>query len=178
MIIVFGFVLLVLAGALVLLFAMFGELASRVGTHTESLRNDRVEPLEDATLGAVPGNWPAELAEVADAEHALLIVVSSSCRNCADVMSQLSADAATRADVFVLVSCPTARAGREFVAAYETSGLRYHIDEYGSWVGTEFNVHVSPVGLVLRDGRLDSALMFTSVAALRAEAGQLVGHSS
>jgi hypothetical protein len=178
MIIVFGLVLLVLAGAVVLLFAMFGELASRVGTQTESIRNDRVEPLENAALGAVPDNWPAELAEAAHAEHALLIVVSSSCRNCADVMSQLSADAATRADVFVLVSCPTARAGQEFVAAYETSGLRYHIDEYGSWVGTEFNIHVSPVGLILRNGRLDSALMFTSVAALRAEAGQLVGHSS
>jgi hypothetical protein len=178
MITIFGYVLLVLACAVVLLFAMFGELVSRVGTQTESIRNDKVEPLENAAIGRTPQDWPTALAEVADAERALLIVMSAACRSCADVMSQLSADAASRARVFAVVSCNNAETGRDFLARYETAGLRHFIDVSGAWARTELDIQISPVGLVLRKGQLESALMFTSVAALVAETDLLVGNPS
>ena len=47
--------------------------------------------------------------------------------------------------------------------------FRHYVDEGGAWVDEQFDLRVSPVALVFRDGRLDSAYGFNDVAALRNE---------
>jgi hypothetical protein len=66
----FGFVLLVLAGAVVLLFAMLGELTARLPTLRVPYRDPSVRPLEEARLGRVPSTWPASISSYSSSPRA------------------------------------------------------------------------------------------------------------
>lgn len=169
MFVLFGFILLVLAGAVVLLFAMLGELASRVPDRGASSRTRTVIPLETARLGRAPGQWPEGLAGCADGKPSVILVLSTACTACADVASQLSEGSpdASWEQLAVLVSCPDPDAGQEFIARHGLRRFPHHVDEGGEWVSEQFAVRQSPVALVFHDGRLRSAFQFADVAALR-----------
>jgi hypothetical protein len=171
----FGFVLLVLAGAVVLLFAMLGELTARLPALGVSYRDPSVRPLEEARLGQVPSTWPAPLSQVVEAtDPALLLVLSTACASCEDVAVQL-ADELERGGMqqtAVVVSCGDRANGEDFVERHGLRRLPCYIDEDGSWVTGAFGVQTSPTGLLIRDRRLESALLFADVAALRAAVTQ------
>jgi hypothetical protein len=171
--IVFAFVLLVMAAALVLLFAMMGALASRVPDPDKPAdRSQSVRPLEEARLGHSPAVWPTGLSRLASADKSLLLVLSTACGSCVDVAKQLSGDVARdqAGDIAVLVSCPGRDAGEDFVHRHGLAAVAHLVDEGGAWVKSEFNVMMSPTGLVFQDGRLESALMFADLDALRTAA--------
>src|SRR5574340_91912 len=157
MIYVLAFALLVLAGAVVLLFAMLGELTARLPYLSLGYRDPFVKPLEEARLGATPTVWPEQLEGVADGGQAsVLIVLSTSCVSCDNVAIQLqqrtrSGSMAGRA---VVVSCRDARTGENFVRRHSLDQLSYYIDERGDWLETSFGVRTSPTALVLREGVL------------------------
>lgn len=169
MFILFGFILLVLAVAVVVLFAMLGELASRVPDRGAASRTRAVAPLDKARLGRAPGRWPDGLAGCADGEPSVLLVLSTACSACADVATQLAEGSSYGSGerLAVLVSCPNRDAGEEFVARHGLGRFRHHLDEGGEWVSEEFDVRQSPVALVFHGGRLMSAFQFADVAALR-----------
>jgi hypothetical protein len=171
--IVFAFVLLVLAGSLVLLFAMMGALASRVPDPARPAdRSQSVRSLEQARLGHSPAVWPPGLSRLASADKSLLLVLSTACGSCVDVAKQLSADV-TRdraGDIAVVVSCADRDAGEDFVHRHGLKAVAHLVDEGGTWVKSEFDVMMSPTGLVFHDGRLESALMFADLDALRTAA--------
>ena len=54
MLVIFGIALLVVAAAVVVLFAMLGELATRIPAPGPTRRDPVVQPLEEARLGGVP----------------------------------------------------------------------------------------------------------------------------
>jgi len=56
--VVFGVALLILAVAMVVLFAMMGELASRVPGPSAIRRDATVRSLDEAQLGSIPSSWP------------------------------------------------------------------------------------------------------------------------
>jgi len=166
---VFGVALLILAAAVVLLFAMIAELASRVPDPRNSGRSTALRPLPEARLGRVPTGWPDGLARLADRHDVLLLVLSTACGSCMDVALQLrDADPTELAEIGVVVSCGTAQAGHDFVRTQGVAAFPHVVDVDGAWVSEEFDVRVSPTGLFLRDGRLESALLFSDLAALRA----------
>ena len=167
MIYLFGFVTLLLAGAVVVLFAMLGELSSRVGVVTSP--DEQVEPLPEAVIGREPSSWPARLSAMSTTDDGIALVLSTSCNSCKQIAQQMQASPElTRGNLAVIVSTPTEARGEQFVADYGLAAVLNYVDVGGDWVGNEFGVRTSPVGLVFRRGRLVSALLFGDLAALRA----------
>ena len=170
----FALVLLLLAGAVVLLFAMLGELTARLPSLNVDYRDPTVSPLEEARLGSAPESWPEPLAPlVANGNgSALLMILSTACGSCESVARQL----AEEIDVYppsrtgVVISCADRRVGEDFVRRHGLGRMPTYVDEGGDWVTASFGVQTSPTGLAIRDGRLQSATVFTDVAALRAAA--------
>jgi hypothetical protein len=162
MLVAFGFVLLVFAVAIVVLFAMLAELASRVPSREPDTPWTR--PLEEARVGRVPEAWPADFA---GKEHPVVLVLSTACQSCRAVAVQLSEEHADWADVALVISTSSRPLGDEFVAQYKLGRFTYYIDEGGDWVSEEFGVRTSPSALVFRDGRLATAHVFSDVATLR-----------
>jgi hypothetical protein len=183
----FGAVLLLLVAAVVLLFAMLGELTSRLPTEREAAaaRDPEIWALEDARLGVEPSRWPAGLAGLSAAEAPdpdaarPVLVLSTACSTCKDVAAQLSdeLDQGAEADMAVIVSTAERERGERFVEQYGLQRLPHYVDEGGAWVADEFDVRMSPTALVMRGGRLESALVFQDVQALRTKVNEPKGVS-
>ncbi|MFG3705348.1 hypothetical protein ACGF7U_11535 [Micromonospora sp. NPDC047670] len=167
----FGFGLLVVAGAVVVLFAMLGELYARSGgmdgAGAPGGGSGTVRLLDGARIGSRPEHWPAGLAEVADADLRVVLVFSTSCNSCEKAAGEIGDLADTR-DFAVLISTITEERGEDFMNRHELSAMPHHIDVGGEWVAGELGVMTSPSALVFRHGRLVSALLFTDMAALSA----------
>jgi hypothetical protein len=166
MLLLFGFALLVLAAAMVVLFAMMGELSSRVPEPGATQRDTTVRPVEEARIGHAPGVWPEGLPDPAGAD---LLVLSTACGSCKRVAEQLRADPAHAAwpELAVVVSTAGRQTGEDFVAAHGLDRFPHYVDEAGEWTLGEFGVQISPTALVFRSGKLTSAYVFNDVAALR-----------
>lgn len=170
MLFVLALAVLVLAIAVVILFAMLGQLAGRVPEPEQ--RVPFLKSLPEIPLGGVPGEWPPGLP---GRQECTLIVLSTICRSCADIAQQLSAEPgyADRPDVgLVIATGARAGGGEEFVERHSLQRFRYFIDEHGDWVSAQFDLRFSPAALVLRGGRLESAYSFNDVAALLVRVGE------
>jgi hypothetical protein len=169
--ILFGFVLLVLAGAVVLLFAMLAELTARLPTLGLDYRDPSLSPLEEARVGESVDRWPPSLDElVASDDPALVLVLSTACASCERIGAQLS-DELTSGDASrtgVLISCADTQTGDDLVRRYGLERLPYHLDLGGRWISEQFGVQTSPTALIVKDRRLETALVFTQLSAVRA----------
>jgi hypothetical protein len=160
-----GIALLLLAAAVVLLFAMFGELAARVGRPTAGDRAAvDVQPVDGARIGTTPSVWPGRLAEVPSNGRAVVLSLSTSCGSCREVAEQLAQGDARR--YAIALASPDPATGADFLASYQLTGLPHHVDVGGQWLRGELGVQHSPAALVFRDGELVSASIFTDVRAL------------
>jgi hypothetical protein len=164
-------VLLLLAGCVVLLFAMFGELAQRVAMAGETAPAAVVRPLEEARIGASPTSWPEPIASLLEERDGsvLLPVLSTACGSCEKVARQLATEDesdSVRATA-IIISCGDRSTGEEFVRRHGLGHLRTYVDEGGTWVNSSFGVEISPTALVIREKKLQTALVFTDVPALR-----------
>ena len=174
----FGFVLLLLAGGMVALFAMIGELASRVGDPANpAAPSPQVEPVEDARTGHSPTVWPAGLEPVRVADTAVLLVLSTVCSSCQSVARQLAEQPDIDLDRpwGVVVTCGDVARGEEFVARYGLARLPHVVDVNGDWVRDEFNVQSSPVAVLFTHSTVTAALLFNDVAALDAASARTLG---
>jgi len=161
--------MLVMAAAIVLLFAMMGELTARLPHLSVGYRDPVVRPLPEVHIGARATRWPDELRDLANDEGpACLVVLSTACATCGDVAEQLAEHLSRRSRVptGIAVSCADRRAGEELVRRHDLSRLPVYVDERGEWVGREFGARTSPSGLVLRQGVVDAAYVFGDVVAL------------
>jgi hypothetical protein len=162
----------VLAGAIVLLFAMLGELTSRLPHLQVGYRQPFVRPLEEAIVGARPLFWPDPLTEIGhDHRSALIMALSTACATCENVAMQLAAGYGVSDDqeLAVVVSTGSRAAGTDFIRRNGLGHLTTYIDERGDWLINSFGVKTSPSALVLRDGALESAFVFGDVDTLRRE---------
>lgn len=166
--IILAITVVALTVAVVGLFAMMGELASRVPTSTPSDAETWPQVLDDARLGARPDDWPAELAELRDAAHGMLVVLSTSCTSCARIASGETGEFVIPAEVSaVAIACPSDEVGRAFVAEHRSlQGRPVLIDPAGEWLRGAFDVSTSPSALVFSHGRLLSGHTVTTAAAL------------
>jgi hypothetical protein len=175
-----GFVLLLMAGAIVALFAMVGELASRVPDPAATgASSTEVQPLEDARVGHSPVTWPAGLEALGAADTALLLVLSTVCSSCRTLATQLEKER----DPFpgrswgVVVTCGDLANGKQFIKYHGLDRVPHFVDVDADWVLAEFNVQSSPVGVLVAHSTVEAALMFNDVAALNtAIARTLDGH--
>jgi hypothetical protein len=153
-------VVLVLASAIVLLFAMLGELSSRVPASDEDGRR-RLEPVDKARTGHRPETWPAELAHIDEQEYSLMLVLSSTCSSCEQIAGQVSKmfDRGP-ANLAVVVACPARERGEHFAGVHGIDRGALYIDEDGVWSKRELGVDTSPAAVLFRNGRLQSALLF------------------
>ncbi|MEV2271300.1 hypothetical protein [Nonomuraea africana] len=167
MLVVFAFALLVLAAAIVVLFAMFGELASRVRDPASAHQRDsRVEQLEDLQVGRALEVWPNGMPH---SDDATLLVLSTSCESCRDVATQLSSDPGHSdwEGVGLVISTAGRQTGENFIADFHLEGFPHFVDEGGDWSREELGVQQSPTAVVVRSGLLDSAYVFNDVSSLR-----------
>ena len=93
MLYLFGAVTLLLAAAVVVLFAMLGELYARVEPGAGRDAASSVRLLTDVPVGRGPLTWPAELAEVRDADLGAVLVLSTACASCTRVAGHLAGGA-------------------------------------------------------------------------------------
>ena len=171
MLVIFGIALLVVAAAVVVLFAMLGELATRIPAPGPTRRDPVVQPLEEARLGGVPAYWPPGLRQAGGDGDSVLIVLSTVCSTCADIAFQLTEEPGHSdwGELAVVVSTGSESAGQSFITQHRLTAFRWFIDTGGDWISQQFGVRVSPTALVFSDGRLSSAYGFHDVAALRAK---------
>ncbi|MBE1492783.1 hypothetical protein [Plantactinospora soyae] len=173
MILFLSIVVLILAGAIVMVFAMLGELSSRVpASNEESLR--RIEAIDTARTGHSPSHWPAELAHVAEQEYSLVLILSSTCVSCEKIAGQVSKmlDRGP-ANLGLVVACPARERGEHFAATHGIDRGTLYIDEDGAWTKGEFSVETSPAALLFRNGRLQSALLFWDLPAVLTAVGSM-----
>lgn len=166
--IVLGVAVFVLAAAVVGLFAMMGELASRVPEPFRPGPDRELHALATARLGVAPAQWPAELAAVRDADRAHVLVFGSSCITCARIASGQTGPLRTVPEPFaVVVSAPRAEAGADFLAQHPMVRDYPHlVDVGGTWLTGNFAIDMSPSVLVFARGQLQSAYTFTQATEL------------
>jgi hypothetical protein len=169
--VVLGIAIFVMAIAVVGLFAMMGELASRVRGMGDAEVSDADHPphaLAEARVGAQSDEWPSALAAVRDAEIGHLFVFGSTCASCVRIASgETGPLALLGAPLAVVVSCPRAEDGQAFIASHPLlHEFAHHVDVGGEWVKRNFGVGISPSVLVFHHGRLRSAHTFVAATAL------------
>lgn len=168
--------ILVVAGALVVVFAMVGELAVRIGS-TKGLHGDPgpAQPRFDLPIGRATDTWPSTLAPLAELPTSMLLVLSTICSSCASVASELREyqDEQDQMDAIGIdISTGDVSHGIEFVQEYQLADLHHYVDQMGSWVRREFGVTTSPTALVFRQGVLVGGFDFMSISQLRATVGE------
>jgi len=160
---VFAFTLLVFACAIVLLFAMFGELASRVPESPRIAKRVPLRPVEGARIGHQSTSWPPKLERLATEERGILLVLSTVCASCADIAHKLGADPRFARDLVIAISCGSKEAGDAFVTRHGLQDIDHFVDLQGEWVREQFAIMVSPSGLFFSGGRLQSAYIFQDI---------------
>jgi hypothetical protein len=158
---------LVLAVAVVVLFAMFGQLAARVPAAADA--SGTAEPILSLHVGRSAGFWPVSLAPLPPpGSFGALIVLSSSCTSCVKVAGQLpTLPSQVAADLLgVVVTGPSGEAAQAFADANLTGALPLFVDGGGDWVTGEFGLQASPSYLIFEGSELRSGYVFDQLNAL------------
>ncbi len=173
MFVLFGIMLLILAIAIGVLFAMCAELAQRIGSSGGSTGTTAtasyVRPVDRPGVYLRPDvSWPREFDGIRSRDAFLLIVVSTSCNSCSIVADELGDGWAARAAgrLGLVISTADARRGTAFVAEHGLAGIPHIVDEDGTWTTESLGLSLSPVGLVFIAGRLHESYVFNQVEPL------------
>lgn len=175
--IIFGTVLIILAAAVVLLFAMLGALAARLpeeGTEGKAVQRGSspspegyAVPMDDAPIGRRPQFWPKELGSLSNGPT-LLAVLSTACGSCRDVADQLPdftfSDPAWRFGL--VVSSVDADRAAKFVRDHDLARVTRFVDEGGTWTMQHLGLDKSPSAVVIRDGQVVAGYMFNELSLL------------
>ncbi len=172
MLILFGFLLLILAAAVGVLFAMCAELSRRIasgGAPGDSAVAGYVRPVDRPNVFLRPDvSWPREFDELRSHDAFLLLVLSTACTTCNIVGKEVGSEWVTRpaGRLGIIISTPDIARGEEFVAQYQLNNVPHLIDEDGSWTNKAFGLSLSPVGLILLGNNLLSSYVFNHMEPL------------
>ncbi len=164
-----AFGLLLVSASVVVLFAMFGQLASQFAIGTGKVDGTAfLKPLQGAPIGKSPEAWPERLRRVADSSRGVVLALSTSCQSCQRIAPGLVrlANGSRKHEIAIVIACPTRQAGEAFVARHGLGETTHWVDAGGSWLRGEVGVTTSPTCLIFQEGSLHSALVFTDAAAL------------
>lgn len=168
MTVVFSLAILLLAGAVVLLYAMMGELASRLpaegGDTADSLR-----PLDNVRTGVAALDWPDGLAGFSTRSRAVVLVLSPICTTCDRVAAELADSRPGAADQSfgLVISTGDKARGEEFLNRHSLRPIPHLVDEGGAWVTGNFGVNQSPSALVFEEGVLTEAYTFGALTTVQ-----------
>jgi hypothetical protein len=167
MMVVGAIALLLLTAAIVVLYAMMGELAARVPDPDGNSAN-HVTPLADFTRGAAPTIYPTGLASLAHQARMALMVLSPICTTCDKVAAELANYDPDEIGLpfGVVVSTSTRETGEEFVERHTLHRFPYVVDEGATWITGSLGVKMSPSALVFENGVLTEAFTFSNVQAI------------
>lgn len=172
MLILFGFLLLILAVAVGVLFAMCAELSKRLSSSAGSQSANTVayaRPVERPGVFLRPDVvWPREFRDIASRDAFLLIVISTSCMTCNSVASELGEGWAKRGSgrMGVVISTPDEARAKAYVAEHHLGGIPHIIDVDGTWTTESLGLSLSPVGAVFLGGSLHETYIFNQVEPL------------
>lgn len=159
--------LTLLVVAVIGLFAMMGELSSKVADAASS--DSTLIPIGSARLGVLPESWPTDLSDVKQAPHALIVVLSTACSACARVASGATGPlpVSEGCPLALVISSKDNVSGGRFVADHPVlDGRPTLIDVEGTWITAAYQINTSPSVLVLENGVLTHAFTFTSVRSI------------
>lgn len=158
--------LVLLTVAIVALFAMMGELASKVeafrgGSYPEM--TDWADSLDGISFDGAPTWWPEPLAYLKDAPYGVVVVLSSSCRSCSYFADGELGQLDPLNPAFVL-SCPSADRGRAFLEHHSNlaSQTALFIDDGGNWSREQLGLDVSPSAVLVERGEPIAAFTMSS----------------
>jgi hypothetical protein len=167
--------LLILAVAVGVLFAMCAELSQRIssssgGAAPDTTRaNGYVRPLDRPGVFLRPDViWPPEFDGITSSDAFLLIVLSTSCTSCMNVASELGSEwtRRTAGRLGIVISTPDIHRGTSFVAEHNLGGIPHIIDEDGAWTTKALGLSLSPVGLIFIGNSLQGSYVFNRVELL------------
>jgi len=168
--------LLLLAVAVIGLFAMMGELTARVGNHAGD-DDATALPVEDARIGTAAESWPDGLAHLESADTGVLLVLSPLCSACTRIAPTIAGHPALAQlanDSALIVSCSSTESGTDFLRQHNLVGvLPTALDVNGEWLIGQLAVNTSPAVLVFRKGQLRAASIIASLAAVAAVTQQI-----
>lgn len=167
MIVVLAIALLLLTTAVVVLYAMMGELASRLPA--EEAKAAWIHELSGSRAGASPAVWPEGLFPLARMTDAVVLVLSPICSTCSKVAAELGRlpDGALDDSVGVVVSAGDREVGEGFVETHSLGRIPHFVDEGGAWTTGNFDVNTSPAALIFKKGVLTEAYTFGAIEAIR-----------
>lgn len=168
MIVVLAIALLLLTTAVVVLYAMMGELASRLPAE-EARAATWFRPLAGFRAGYSAAVWPDGLFPLARMTDAVVLVLSPVCSTCNKVAAELARlpDGALGESVGLVVSAGDREVGEGFVETHALSRIPHFVDEGGAWTTGNFDVNMSPAALLFKKGVLTAAYTFGAVEAIR-----------
>lgn len=162
--VVFAIAILLLAVSVIVLFAMLGELASRLQS-TSASRDLSYQPLELADT-TIPGEFPSPLPSGLDT----VVALSSACLSCRALLR----DAKDLFDALgskggVILACRSEEDGKGFLTQAGVSAARRSLialDPGGEWLRHHLELDVSP-SVIFLSGADPRGFAFGSVQALR-----------
>ena len=162
--VILAFAVLVLAAAVIVSYAMFGELAARFEESVlgQSVRSF-VGPLKNAPLNTSPKSWPAALQSISKARPGALLVFSTSCISCERLAPSLASamESFPISDIALTIASPRRELAESFVEKHQLQLVRHWIDDGGKWLRDDVGVSTSPVCLLFDEGELTAALSFS-----------------
>jgi hypothetical protein len=156
--------LLLLAAAVVLLFAMMGELASRLPGQEGEVAG-RLAPIAGYREDVTAGDWPAELAPLSHEPATALLVLSPICTTCGKVAASLTSRTLDP-PVGLVISAHDRSSGEEFIATHTLETFPYFIDDGGVWTSSKVGINQSPTALLFNDGKITGVYSFSDVTSV------------
>jgi hypothetical protein len=168
LIIVLAIALLLLTIAMVVLYAMMGELASRLPAE-EATPATWIHELVDFRDGASAAVWPEGLFPLASVTNAVLLVLSPICNTCSKVAAELGRlpEGELGDSLGLVVSAGNREVGEDFVETHSLGHIPHFVDEGGAWTTGNFDVNTSPTALMFKKGVLTEAYAFGTIEAIR-----------
>lgn len=163
--------------AIIGLFAMMGELTSKVDS-LESLvqpqtsrDGDQEEWLQHwpaKAKGQSPDSWPAELAHLPRQASALLVILSCACQTCSTfARGSLSRLETLPCNVGFLISCPHPDAVGDFLRRHEAlTTYPLATDMRGDWSRSQLDIDTSPSAVIFMQGAVTDVYTTSSPSSL------------
>ncbi len=157
--------LVLLTVAVAILFAMIGELSTRVTGSEARPQSGPVQQLAEARIGSSASGLPTSF----ERREGVILIFSTACHACQQLAPQAARffrDYPVQL-VGVLISCATAEAGGQFVERYGITGVVTHLDINGELSTGVLGVSLSPAAVAVDAANIvRSAVAFASYSAL------------
>lgn len=149
-IIFIGCALLLLAFAVVVLFAMIGSLASKLPEYGTAA-------LPEIALGARPESIDFDAMAISP-DHRFLLVLSTLCSTCRKILTEISESSGVlNGEIAIILIAGNLGEGNEVLDDAGLAGYPAYVDLEGDWTKSNLGLAQSPSLVVISNGHADAA---------------------